>query len=224
VDRQAKQTMASNKIDRLCANKDCVNIGKHLCSGCGEESYCSKECQKAHWAAHKSSCHSAVKPEAAIFLKSFDELSIKQLKNIMKAKAATFEGKKKSIVLTKLENMVEKPALVKLVQEHVETHEVEGLLSASTNTTTSSSSSASDSSSSSKRKSSSSSSNTNSAAGQQMPTPQQLKQQAKMMKEQPDMVRRANPMFAKMTNAQIIQYAEQMETVKKNICSNTYNH
>eukprot|EP01032_Pedospumella_encystans_P033902 gene33902-38315_t len=115
----------SSNVDRLCAKKGCDNVGKHLCSGCGEEIYCSKECQKAHWAEHKPSCKSAVKPESAALLKSLDSLSIKQLKNVMKAKAATFDNKKKTIVLTKLESIVEKPNLVKFVQEHVNISEVE---------------------------------------------------------------------------------------------------
>eukprot|EP01040_Poterioochromonas_malhamensis_P000878 gene878-931_t len=116
------------EITRVCANTGCENPGKHLCSGCGEEIYCSKECQKAHWAKHKLACKSAVKPEAAMFIKSFDQLSVKQLKNIIIAKATTFEASKKNKILKRVEQTVEKPALVKLVKDHVQPEEIEALL------------------------------------------------------------------------------------------------
>lgn len=200
----------SSNVDRLCANKNCNKVGKHLCSGCGEEIYCSKECQKSHWADHKQSCKTAVKPEAAALLKSLDSLSIKQLKNVMKAKAATFDNKKKQIVLTKLDSIVEKPNLVKFVQEHVEISEVEGLLSASPS---SDSINASSSSSSSSKSNQAYKAAAAAAAKQPMPSPDQLRQQAKMMREQPNAVRKANAMFANMTDAQIRQYADQIEQV-----------
>jgi hypothetical protein len=193
--------------DRKCANKGCGNTGKHLCSACGEEIYCSKECQKVHWPAHKEACKSAVKPESVAFLKSFDSLSIKQLQNVLKAKAATFEGKKKAIILGKLESMVEKPNLVKLVEEHVQLSEVEALLSAPVGEANSGSSSSS--SAGSKAKTSRSSP----TPPMHMPTPKQLREQARMMREQPGAVRRANAMFQNMTDEQIRQYADQIEQV-----------
>lgn len=195
------------KVDRLCASSSCSNVGKHLCSGCGEEIYCSKECQKSHWATHKQSCKTAVKPEAAAFLKSFDSLSAKQLKNIMKAKAATYEGKRKSSVLAKLENIVEKPGLVKLVSEHVDPSEVEGLLSGSFVGVNESRNSSSSSTIKDKRKTSNSNNNG------PTPTPEQLRQQASMMRKQPHLVRKANAAFANMTDEQIRQYADQLDQV-----------
>jgi hypothetical protein len=206
-------------VDRLCANKNCNQVGKHLCGGCGEEIYCSKECQKAHWATHKAACKSAVKPEAMALLNSFDSLSIKQLKNLMKAKAASFEGKKRQIVLSKLENIVEKPNLVNFVKEYVELSEVESLLSSPPPTASSSSSSGNAGKPSSNSGNSSSSSATKRRGGieknNHMPmlTPAQLRQQASMMRQQPNLVRKANPMFANMTDAQIREYADQIEKV-----------
>lgn len=194
--------------DRKCANKGCSNLGKHLCSGCGEEIYCSKDCQKAHWASHKNACNSAVKPEAVAFMKSLDSLSIKQLKNVMKAKAASYEGKKKAIVLTKLESIVEKPNLVKFVEEHVVLSEVEALLSAAS---AESGGAGGPTSSSSGSKGSSKATKSSLPANQPMPTPKQLREQARMMREQPNAVRRANAMFEKMTDEQIRQYADQIE-------------
>lgn len=209
-----RMSTADPNSSRKCANPGCTKAGKHLCSGCGEESYCSKECQKAHWTDHKLACKSAVKPEAIAFLKSFDSLSIKQLKNVMKAKAATYEGKKKTIILTKLESIVEKPNLVKFVEEHVQLSEVEALLSASANLPPSDPTSSS---SSSKSKKSSSSGSAPSMHNQPMPTPKQLREQARMMREQPNAVRRANAMFQNMTDAQIRQYADQIEQVSHKV-------
>jgi hypothetical protein len=51
------------------------------------------------------------------------------LKNILKAKAAHLENKKKNMIFSKLETIAEKPALVKLVSEFVQLSEVEDLLS-----------------------------------------------------------------------------------------------
>ena len=202
----------STATDRKCANKGCSNLGKHLCSGCGEEIYCSKDCQKAHWTSHKTACQSAVKPEAVAFLKSLDSLSIKQLKNVMKAKAASFDGKKKTIVLKKMEDIVEKPNLVKFVGEYVQLSEVEALLSAANADPSLGSSSGSVGS---KSKSASSRTTSSINNNQPMPTPKQLREQAKMMREQPNAVRRANAMFQNMTDAQIRQYADQIEQVMR---------
>jgi len=172
--------MTSND-ERRCANQStsskCTNTGRHLCSGCGEEIYCSKECQKAHWTTHKIQCQKAVKPEAASFLKSIDSLSIKQLKNIMKAKAASMEAKKRTLVLSQLEQIVEKPNLVKFVEEHVKRSEIEGLLSSSGSSSASSDGRTISSSSSSGSKSRQSRSFQ--AGGSAVaPTPQQMRQQA----------------------------------------------
>lgn len=248
---------------RQCANKSCSKIGIHLCSGCGEEIYCSKGCQKEHWPVHKPSCMQAVKPEAAAFMKSLDTMSVKQLKNIMRAKAATFEVKKRSIVLAQLEKIVEKPSLVKFVQEYVNPAEVESLLSAPAPAPPSSSSSGGNGS---QKKSSGRKNGGTSSGGipnphasrfannnYATPSPDQLRQQASMMRyvisllqkkilfrrekshiissllfslvstgfttvcrKHPGMVRKSNPAFAKMTDAQIRQYADQLEQAANN--------
>ena len=72
--------------EKKCSNPTCFNIGVHLCSGCGEEIYCDKKCQLSHWPDHKSKCREATKPVAAVLNQSFESLSIKQLKNLIKAK------------------------------------------------------------------------------------------------------------------------------------------
>ncbi|KAF5374237.1 hypothetical protein D9758_004727 [Tetrapyrgos nigripes] len=55
-------------LDQLeCANHDitkarqCRNKATKVCSGCRLVSYCSQECQKVHWAAHKRDCKHSLK-------------------------------------------------------------------------------------------------------------------------------------------------------------------
>jgi hypothetical protein len=46
------------------------------------------------------------------------------------------------------------------------------------------------------------------------PTPDQLRQQAAMIRKNPAMVRRANDMFKNFTDEQIKAYADQLEQVR----------
>lgn len=197
------------KDDRRCSasplNK-CKKMGKHLCAGCGEEVYCSKECQKEHWAAHKLSCQLAVKPESTVIMKDFQSLSIKQLKNVLKAKVANFESKKRESIISRMDNIIEKPVLVKLVCEYVTLPEVESLLSNKSTANQGSSSSSGG-----RNRGSSSSSRGSKSSGQPTPTPEQLKQQATMMRQNPQMVRNMQPAFKNMTDDQIKSYADQLE-------------
>lgn len=41
-----------------CGRNGCNNPGKQRCGRCKLVVYCSKECQRAHWAEHKQSCRS----------------------------------------------------------------------------------------------------------------------------------------------------------------------
>lgn len=203
-------------VERNCANGSCEKSGKHLCSGCNEESYCSRDCQKSHWLLHKNSCQSAAKPTAVT---SFDSLSIKQLKNLLKVKAAGYVAIKKKTVLDLLDQIVEKPQLIKLVAEHVQLTEVETLLSNSDAGNKSSSGSSCSSSSSGSRsqttkKTKDSSSRTATQPAQPIPTPDQLRQQAAMIRKDPSSTRRANVAFAKMSDEQIRAYADQLEQVR----------
>lgn len=198
-------------VERLCANPSCQNIGKHLCKGCGEELYCSKECQKTHWPAHKLACKTAVKPESTPFMRSFDELSIKQLKNVMKAKASTMDAKKRTAILDRLETLIEKPSLVRLVKEHVALAEVEMLLSSPIGTATAAP--APPTSSSRKRgqvqQQQQQQPTFTKASG--TPTPAQMREQAAFIRKNPDLLRRAQPAFANLTDEQVRQYADQLE-------------
>lgn len=133
-------------------------------------------------------------------MKSFDALSVKQLKNVMKAKAAQFDKKKRDAVLEKLDSIVEKANLVKLVKEHVKPAEVESLLSSSPTAATPTSSSA-------KKR----------APAQKYdfktptPTPAQMREQAAWIRKNPHLLRQSQAAFANLSDAQIMQYADQLE-------------
>jgi hypothetical protein len=141
---------------------------------------------------------------------SFDSLSAKQLKNIIKVKAANMEPGKRKKILDSLDRMVEKPQLVTLVEEHVKLSEVEGLLTAADAKINSSGSSSS---SSSAGKSSAATKKAKEAPKNYPPTPSpdQLRQQASMIRKDPGMVRRHNPAFVNMSDDQIRAYADQLE-------------
>eukprot|EP00929_Paragymnodinium_shiwhaense_P107272 TRINITY_DN7335_c1_g1_i1.p1 TRINITY_DN7335_c1_g1~~TRINITY_DN7335_c1_g1_i1.p1 ORF type:complete len:927 (-),score=169.80 TRINITY_DN7335_c1_g1_i1:91-2871(-) len=54
---------------QLVETKDCVKCGKPpqtMCGQCQVVKYCSRECQKAHWAEHKLVCHAPGSPPPAI--------------------------------------------------------------------------------------------------------------------------------------------------------------
>ena len=59
----------------------------------------------------------------------YHTLSVKQLQNILKAKAALLDNKKKKKIFSQLETINEKPALIKLVRKYVQPSEVKALLS-----------------------------------------------------------------------------------------------
>ena len=50
----------------------------------------------------------------------------------------------------------------------------------------------------------------------QRATPEQLRQQARMFRQDPDMVRRSSPQLAHMTNAELLASADQMEMMATN--------
>jgi hypothetical protein len=58
-----------------CALPDCNKKGKNACSGCVKEFYCSAECQKADWKAHKIACN-LIKLMPVAVLPSFRDVCI----------------------------------------------------------------------------------------------------------------------------------------------------
>jgi hypothetical protein len=189
----------SSRVERLCANKKCDKVGVHLCGGCGEEIYCSRECQRDHWGVHKEACKNAARPEDAKQAKSLDALSVKQLKNFIKAKAATFDDRKKKFVLDEMEKHIEKATLVKFASEYVKVSEVEKLLSSPAVQAA-------------KVQKEKKKEAKEALKGMfPAPTPENLRQQATMMRQNPDLVRQSNPAFANMSDKEIKQYADHLE-------------
>jgi hypothetical protein len=192
-------------IERVCARKDCSNAGKHKCSGCANEFYCSKECQKLHWTIHKSVCKGLKAEEVS----SFDDLSIKQLKTVLTNKVAELDNKKREKILTKLEKIVEKPALIDLVSKHVDIGEAGSLLKAPAVSKDQNSCSAA------RRGAAAAANNNNNNIKYNqnfaMPSPDQMKQQAAMLRSNPQLVRQSQPAFANYTDEQIRQIADQLD-------------
>ena len=50
----------SVRLGPRCSNPECTKDGPRPCSRCRVASYCTPECQKAHWKAHKPSCRHPV--------------------------------------------------------------------------------------------------------------------------------------------------------------------
>jgi hypothetical protein len=48
-----------------CSNPRCVGAGIKKCTGCKQARYCRKQCQLAHWPAHKADCKAAIKSKDA---------------------------------------------------------------------------------------------------------------------------------------------------------------
>ena len=161
-------------------------------------------------------CKTSTKPETASLVGSFDGLSLTQLKNVIRAKAASFGENKRRIVMQRLEKVVEKGDLLKLVGEHVQPGEVESLLSGGiAGMTANSSSSAAKAMRNADKKTKDAVRNAVSGGGAsgdgKTPSADMVLRQAKEMRRNPDAVRRANAVFAKMSNKEIVAYADQME-------------
>lgn len=193
----------------ICGNANCDKEGVHKCSSCNVEMYCSKECQKSSWPKHKTSCQQIVAKTFTSY--NFNEMTIKQLTYLLRTAASTFETDKKKYVMGQYSDDMEKPALITLVSKYVKSSEIEGILSGSTSwredeTASSSSSRYRGPSDKAKRNLKS-----KSEKNQPTPTPDQLRQQAKYMRSNPAGVRSQNAAFAKMTDAQIMEYADTIE-------------
>jgi hypothetical protein len=194
----------STNPESVCSNPSCGKPGSMLCANCADAQYCSKECQKAHWAAHKTLCKTKSIPRTVDRLKETD------LRTLLIAKAETFDNKvKKNTLLNKAENPKEKvEALRTLAKEHVGDAEVEGLLAAAKAKQK-------------KRDERVTTTAIKQTAGKTIkppshfqpgtPSPDQLRQQANMMRQNPAAVRKAQPAFATLTDEQIRAYADQLE-------------
>jgi len=203
--------------DKICGVSGCGKVGVHLCGGCGERTYCSRECQKSDWTDHKVDCKSATKPEAVALTQSFKSLSVTQLKNLVRAKAASYTESKKKVTLEKLSKIAEKEHLVRFAEEHVHPAETEALLSGGVNPVVGGLGSSSGAGSNKARQKARQAvqMQQGGAGGQlapgQAPSVEQVRRQATEMRKNPDAVRRADQMFKNMSNAEIFAYADQIE-------------
>ena len=207
----------------VCACTGCSKDGTKLCSQCGEEAYCSGECQKKAWTTgHKEQCRLATKPEVVTVTQRMEDLSLKQLRNVVIAKAAQYNSNKRAIILSILEHKdKDKAALLKLVTEHVQVSEIEPLLTGRGGENASSSSGGDGGASSARaggKKVLVSRKDKVKAALEEhkMPSAEQLRRQAREMSRNPELVRRANPEMRKFTDAQIREHAKEMEKMATN--------
>mmetsp|Transcript_10254 Transcript_10254/g.9922 ORF Transcript_10254/g.9922 Transcript_10254/m.9922 type:complete len:329 (+) Transcript_10254:71-1057(+) len=184
---------------RFCGAFECDKSAVHLCSGCNDEIYCSRECQKSHWLSHKETCNTAAKAKAVT---SFDSLSAKQLKNLLRTKIGGWEITKKQPVMDELDRIVEKEELVKLVTLHVKFSEMEALLSAPAAPSSSSIKPV---------KKPKEVPRAPTPPENPVPTPDQMRKQAAMIRKDPSSIRKANPAFATISDEQIMAYADQLE-------------
>ena len=147
--------------------------------------------------------------------KTFDELSIRQLKHLLAAKAAQYPEKKREITLRIMEQQKEKAQLMKLVTQNVQAGEIEELLAAEAPSSSGSSSTSSSGGNSSANMSKKERQRAEKAKAalenQDLPSADMLRKQARQMSRNPELVRRANPQFAHMTDAQIREQAREME-------------
>ena len=205
-----------------CGHDGCEQKGKNLCSACAEVTYCSKDCQKAAWPTHKLVCKKAALVQAnASLQQSFKDMSVTQLQNLLKTKMSKMPGiseNKRKLVLSQMETAIEKPALLRLVQDHVDPSEIETLLSNSGPAPVASSSGSS---SSSGRRVGNGHQRTAgmggtgmSATNPKMPSPDQIRENIKHIRKNPDALRRAQPaQFGHMTDAEILKQVDMMEEV-----------
>ena len=60
--KEEQQSIASEIVSDVSLSQPCCNCGVRvekifLCSKCNTSKYCSKECQKGQWSAHKALCY-----------------------------------------------------------------------------------------------------------------------------------------------------------------------
>jgi hypothetical protein len=167
---------------------------------------------------HKIECKLATKPEAISLGASISTLSVTQLKNVVRAKAKVYAEDKKKSTLAELEKIIEKEKLVRFVERHVQPQEVEALL-AGYATTTASASSSSASQRNKQREAVDAAlkqqSGQKNSSSQPIPTAEQVIRQCQEMRKNPEMVRRANPDFAKLSDKEIFDLANEQEKMAR---------
>jgi hypothetical protein len=119
----------SSKLSLFTNCPNCKSPGKILCGVCGGVYYCSDTCQEAHATKHKEACTKSTKPETAHFQNSFDGFNIFQLHNCLHEKSKSMEEVKKAKLYKEMEDCISsKDKLLSLVKTHCKTSEIEILL------------------------------------------------------------------------------------------------
>lgn len=79
---------------RLCAVHGCDKTGTKMCSRCGKEAYCSAECQRRAWKAHKLVCQKAdsLESDASEFLRAGRLYAAKEVLCRLPARSAALEA------------------------------------------------------------------------------------------------------------------------------------
>ena len=211
----------------VCSRRGCENKGTKLCMQCAEVAYCSKECQKIDWkGGHKEACRAATKPEIVSLTNNFEDLSIGQLKNLLITKAGSYNENKRQITLKKMEQRQnDKSQLLKLVSENVKPDEVEALLSNTSGSSIDNKNGSGSANGGNSNVSDVGGSNSNmtkkerqraekakaALENKNLPSADMLRKQARQMSRNPELVRKANPQFRNMSDAEIREQARQME-------------
>lgn len=188
---------------KKCSNAGCGKNGDLKCSKCGAAQYCSKECQVGHWAVHSATCYQKTSDNKI----QLESLSVKQLRYMLRMKAASLsEGEREALKASEAA-IVEKPPLVALVDSSMSQSEMKQFLA-------------------SYAQEKSAPAQTPSVRKPRKPdsqledlrraTPDQLRQQARLFRRDPDFVRRSNPQLAHLSNADLLASADQMEAMADN--------
>lgn len=188
---------------RKCSNAGCGKNGDLKCSKCGAAQYCSKECQVGHWSVHSATCYQKTSDNKILL----ESLSVKQLKYMLKMKAASMSEGEREALKEGEARVVEKAPLISLVESSMSQSEMKQFLA-------------------SYAQEKNAPPQTSSARKPRKPdsqledlkraTPEQLRQQARVFRRDPDLVRRSNPQLAHLSNAELLASAEQMEAMADN--------
>lgn len=148
-----------------------------------------------------------------------EELSVRDLKQILKMKSSEFSSEKSSEIMLLLEKILDKHELVELCSRYISIEEIEGLLLRSKTKDLEKKNVRQDNVSSTTRNQPSTSPSANSSIEMEQlanMSPEQLKYQAAMIRQNPSAFRASQPALRNMTDEQILQAAAQMEMMASN--------
>ena len=151
-------------------------------------------------------------------MSSFESLSIVKLKHVLNVKLDTFDKEKKAYLNKKQSECTEKNELIALLKEHVEEGEIEKLLAKPDPLSNKSKKKEANA-----QKDAEKQDKLNRLRAKQrsgggshgnfppVPSPDQMRQNAAMIRKNPSLAKKGNPQLAKMSNEELMQLADQME-------------